>query len=273
MQKTITIHEATISYQIKGEGEAILLQHGFGESSAIWEEWQEPLLSGYKVVTPDLPGFGNSTLPAEELTIDQMAEAVIAILQEEAIDNPLLIGHSMGGYVILAMEEKAPMLSKGFGFFHSTAYADTEDKIRNRKKAIRLIEQYGCETFVKEWIPNLFGKSFVEGAKDQVEDMIQRAQTIPAQSLVAGYRAMMQRPDRNHVLAGNQKPVLFIGGKEDRIIPSKDVVSQALLPRQASLFLLENAGHMGMLEAKRETQEAMRQYLELVEAPEFEGSA
>lgn len=267
MQKTCAWSNGTIHYQIYGEGIPVVLLHGFGEDSSIWDRQVEALKKSYKLIVPDLPGTGKSTwlsmvngqwsmteaptltIDYSPLTIDSLADAIHTMIQHEAIDHCYVLGHSMGGYIALAFAEKYASVLKGFGLIHSTAFADSEEKKKNRVRGIELMEQYGGYSFLKTTIPNLFGEHFKKEFPNQVETLIDKAANLSTSSLQAYYYAMMTRPDRTTFLKGNPLPVLFVLGTEDVAAPLNDVLQQTHLPLLSYIHILEGVGHMGMWES------------------------
>ena len=124
-----------VHYEIIGEGLPLIFLHGFNENSAVWDLIIPALAKQYQCVVIDLPGFGKSPLPAN-LSIKYMANAVHRVIEEINIAKPIVIGHSMGGYVSLELAAHYPDLLSGVGLFHSTAIADTDEKKDNRLKTI-----------------------------------------------------------------------------------------------------------------------------------------
>src|SRR5215471_2592237 len=145
MEGKFDLNKASIFYRIEGDGLPLVLLHGFGEDSNVWNEQIDFLKAYCKLIIPDIPGSGRSAFKENESdakTIDYYAECIHALLQNERINNCLMLGHSMGGYIVLAFAEKYPIL-KGYGFIHSTAFADSEEKKQNRKRGIEMMEEYG----------------------------------------------------------------------------------------------------------------------------------
>lgn len=172
-----------------------------------------------------------------------------------------LIGHSMGGYITLAFAEKYPALLNGFGLFHSTAYADSEEKKETRKKGIEFIKKNGAFAFLKTSIPNLYSPVTKKLNPQLIAYQIERSHKFSGAALVNYYRSMMQRPDRTEILKNSRLPVLFILGKYDNAVPLKDGLEQCSLPDLAYIHVLENAGHMGMREEPAESNQILRNYL------------
>ena len=235
-------------YRDLGAGTPVLLLHGFAEDGAVWDEVAPALSAACRVLVPDLPGSGRSAFPEGEVTMESLAAVLKELLDKEAIERCVLIGHSMGGYITLAFAESYPERVLAFGFFHSTAYADSEEKKAGRLKSIAFIREYGAAPYIRQSAPNLFSAGTREERQALVEDMIRHYSTFSATSLIAYLQAMMQRPERISVLEQFPRPILFIIGEKDQLVPPEQSLKQAHLPRIAQVRLLPDAGHMGMLE-------------------------
>ncbi len=264
LQQTVTMWKESgnphIAYQIDGQGPAVMLLHGFPENSYVWEHQQAFLKAHFQVIIPDLPGSGKAPLTTP-LTMDTMADYIHAILLAENINEVVMIGHSMGAYVALAFAEKYPQLLKGLGLFHSTAAADSEEKKSAMLKSIKLMQQYGSETFLRQTLPNMFSPAFKSRQPERVEAYIKMGMQCRQESLIAYYEAMIQRPDRKTVLQPLQVPVLFIIGKDDNAIPMDSILPQVTLPAVSSIYIFEEVGHMGMWEEFEESNAAVQQFV------------
>ncbi len=260
--KFTTFKDKKIVYTIEGKGTPIVLVHGFGEDSFVWRDYKQEFIdAGYSVVVMDLPGFGASELP-ENLTIELLADAVNTVIEDAGLRRVVLVGHSMGGYTALAFAEKYPAKLYGLGMFHSHPYADSEEKKEGRLRSMEVVKTKGTPLFVKQFIPNLFAPKFAASYTFLIDKLIHRAARFSDASVIAALHAMMIRPDRSEVLKNLKVPVLFIIGKEDNAIPKDASMEQTTLNDSALILILEDAGHMGMLEAKKKTQQAILQFAE-----------
>jgi pimeloyl-ACP methyl ester carboxylesterase len=238
----------------------VVLIHGFAENNRIWEQQQAYLSEQFHVISPDLPGTGQTPL-TEHLSIESMADYVYAALQAGGIESAVIIGHSMGGYVALAMAEKYPAMVKGLGLFHSTAAPDSEEKKEGRLKSINLIEAYGAEAFIKQALPNMFSPVYKKKHPEQVEAYVSMGLQCPQESLIAYYRAMIDRPDRTAVLSSLKVPVLFVIGKDDTAVPLKGVLPQVSRPRTSSIHIFDHTGHMGMWEVPEASKLLLQEFI------------
>jgi len=262
MQKTFIYNKVSISYRTEGKGTPVVLLHGFGEDSHIFDQQIAFLKDHCLLIVPDLPGTGRSELLVSDyplpvsgilkpstVSIEDYADCIKALLEKEQIGNCILLGHSMGGYITLAFAEKFPGSLSRFGLIHSTAFADNEEKKLNRQRGIDLMEQYGAYAFLKNTIPNLFSRQFKEAFPDKLESLIEASKQFSTEACRQYYTAMMNRPDKTSVLQGNPLPVLFVIGTEDVAAPLNDLNRQIHLPLCSYIHIIENVGHMSMWEA------------------------
>jgi pimeloyl-ACP methyl ester carboxylesterase len=163
-----------LQYEDTGSGPVVVLLHGFGETGAIWHFQKAYLEKSFRVLIPDLPGSGGSD-PIADMSMEGLAEAVHFMLQQEGIERCVLIGHSMGGYVALAFADRYENLLNGFGLFHSTAFADNDEKKATRKKGIRFIQEHGAFNFLKTTIPNTYSPATKETAPALMEQQLEQA--------------------------------------------------------------------------------------------------
>jgi pimeloyl-ACP methyl ester carboxylesterase len=261
-EKETILNGNRLFYRTVGEGPAIVLLHGFGEDSTIWKA-QFDALPGFKLIIPDLPGSGRSET-IEDMSMEGLAEMVHQLVIHEYHGQPgpvTMIGHSMGGYVTLAFADKYPNMLSGFGLFHSTSYADSEEKKEVRQKGIEFIEQHGPFEFLKTTIPNLYSPNTKELKKALIDEHIMASHNFSGAALVSYYLSMKQRPDRSHLLKQTHLPVLFIMGKYDSAVPLEDGLKQCHLPNQSYVYILEASGHMGMLEEPEKSNQILNEFL------------
>ncbi len=241
----------TLSYRRLGAGPALLLLHGFPVDGSLWDEVSEILGGSCTLLIPDLPGTGSSELGPAPASIEQLASIVPAILDDAGIEDCVLAGHSMGGYIGLAALAKYGDRISGLSLVHSTAAADDEEKREKRAKSIALIDNGGREAFVKGMMPALFAPGFRDRNPGTVLHWTGEGLKVPAGTLTAFYRAMMERPDRVEELRDIRTPVQFILGREDSTIPWQNLIHQTLLPDVSFVERYPDTGHMGMIENPR----------------------
>jgi pimeloyl-ACP methyl ester carboxylesterase len=267
MNKEITIDGKKIFYRVYGNGKPVMLVHGFGETGNVWKAQVEFLKPKYQLIVPDLPGSGQSEM-IDDMSMEGMAEVLKTILDTESSKaSPFrgglvgLIGHSMGGYITLAFVEKYEGLLSSFGLFHSSAFADTEEKKATRRKGIEFIKEHGAFEFLKTATPNLFSQQTKDEMPGLIGEFVESLNNFSPESLVSYYESMIKRPDRTAILKKTKMPVLFILGEFDNAIPLQDGLKQCHLPEQATINILHRSGHMGMMEETDKSNRLLEEFL------------
>ena len=257
-----------MGYVKTGAGPAVILLHGFGEDHHIFNSTVTALEKKYTVYTPDILGTGMSpvnTFPSN-FSIEYLADSTAALIQHEKIENCILLGHSMGGYVTVAFAKKYPQYLKGFGLLHSTALPDTPIKIENRTRGVSFIQKFGAATFLATTAPNLFSTYTQKNRPQLITEFIQSIPAFSNEALTCYYQAMMARPDLTSFLETTSLPVLYILGDQDTPVALEDTLPQTKMPKTAYLYVLENCGHMGMLEQPANFNNAVLDFLDKVNA-------
>ncbi len=255
----VPFNYGNIFYTVKGKGRAIVLLHGFLESSEIWSSYAENLSKVYKVILIDLPGHGHSECFGYMHRMELMAKSVKAVLDSLHLRKYIVLGHSMGGYVALAFAEKYSENIKGLILFHSTAYPDSREKKKDREKAIEFVKLYPKE-FAKEATKKLFAPLNVDLFRDKVELAQRISTTTPQQGIIAALEGMKVRKSREVVLRNSTYPVLFIAGKLDITIPFDRIKPLFSVAKNTYVQSLESAAHMGFFEAEMETTRATKKF-------------
>jgi pimeloyl-ACP methyl ester carboxylesterase len=248
---------SSVYFDRKGKGKKVILLHGFPMDHSIWNDFSSELSNEFQVVTPDLPGFGKSESLSSPFTLDQVAEVLIRWIEKELLHPCTIIGHSLGGYITLAIAEKRPDLLSAIGLFHSTAYADSSEKKESRSKVLTFIDAHGVQAFTSNFITPLFANSD-HPAIPFIREVSQRS----AKESVKGYTiAMRERPDRTETLKNFAKPVLILGGVNDQGMDVDSLKLQAGLNKRITLALLKDSAHMGMMEEVVESLTTVRSFL------------
>ena len=241
-----------LNYTDQGKGNSIVLIHGFTESLTIWNKFSEALSKKYRVISIDLPGHGKSKCIGEVHLMEGMADAIDSVIKMLQIDSFMMVGHSMGGYVSLSYAEKYPEKVKGLCLFHSQAAADSPEVKVNRARTIEIVKQNHFD-FINQFIPDLFAPSNRQRLHTEIETLKTEARSfLTKESIIASIEGMRQRKDKCDFLSKINIPVLFIAGKLDSRISIAKVTEQLALPKHAEALFL-NIGHMGYLEAPKET--------------------
>jgi pimeloyl-ACP methyl ester carboxylesterase len=216
--KNIHLH-----YKDLGTGKTIVLLHGFLENSSIWDKFLIPLSRKSRVICIDLLGHGKTPCLGYIHTMEDMATAVHSILKHNEIEQFTLIGHSMGGYVALALADIYPNQVNGLCLVNSTAKEDSPERKLNRERAIKAVKQ-NHKSFISLSIPNLFAERNREKYKNDIMHLKSQALLISVQGIVAALEGMKVRPNRLHILKNTTCKKLMIIGKKDPVLNYNETI-------------------------------------------------
>lgn len=260
MHKNIKYKNKNISYAISGEGNVVVFLHGYIESLNVWDNFIELLNRKYKVITIDLPGHGNSEIFGEISTMSIMAEAVNAVLKEEQIKECVVIGHSMGGYVTMELVDQKNEKLKGFCLFHSSPFADSEEKKEVRDRLIKSIEQGKKIPLAKEHVEKTFSQENTANFIEEIGFLKIIAINTSDQGTIAALKGMKERKNYKESFEKTKLPSLLILGTKDNFIPPQ-IVDELTIPSQMEVKILTNSGHQGYIEEKAISLEIVDEFL------------
>lgn len=243
-----------------GQGQPLILIHGFCESKEMWREMAEVLAATHTVFAIDLPGFGDNPLSKKEISMESLAAEMADWMEKERIESPIVIGHSLGGYVTLALAELLGPRLKGIGLFHSTALPDDEEKKHTRNKVITFLEKNGIDPFLESFVPGLFAAAKAVHLESRIQWLIQEGKRSSTAALVAYTVAMRDRKNRMEVWKHFSGRKLLISGRLDTAVKIEN--SRQLLPFADFYLELEDAAHMGMFEEPEKCLEVIREFLD-----------
>ena len=251
----------SIFFSRKGLGESIVLLHGFLESSSMWDYLIPKLSKTYQVVCIDLLGQGQTGCLGYIHTMEQMAEAVEAVLNHLKIKEATFIGHSMGGYVALAFAEKYPEKVYGLCLMNSTAMDDGPEKKVNRDRAIEAVKQ-NHKTFIRLAISNLFRPKNRTIFSAQIKKLKKEALQFPVQGIIAALEGMKIRKNRVELFRKADYKKMMIVSKKDPALQYDILINQT---KNSDIEIVEFPdGHMSYIENKEENTYSIMHFIEKV---------
>jgi pimeloyl-ACP methyl ester carboxylesterase len=248
MSLNILYSGINISFSDHGKGKAIVLLHGYLESKEIWDPLSKLLVRNFRVIAIDLPGHGISGVASETHTMEFMAGAVRAVIDSLGIDEVLMAGHSLGGYVTLAFLELFPQRLAGYCLFHSHANPDKEATIANRKREIRAVKAGKKNIIYPDNVTRMFSKKNLSEMKAALKRSKDIASVTPADGIVAVLNGMIARPSRVALVEKGEKPLLWILGRDDQYFAPEAATAGVRMPSNARVVILEHSGHLGFIE-------------------------
>lgn len=237
-----------------------VLLHGFCEDASLWDPLL-PYLQDISMLTLDLPGFGQSDLPAQS-DMAAYADAVAAVLDQLEIPRCILVGHSLGGYVALEFGAQRGERLAGLGLFHSHPFTDSEERKTARDRGIETLRAGKRDLYVTQLFPNLFAPAFATAHPEVVAALISTGKKQSAEGIIAALEAMKSRRDHQQTLKKLGCPALFLLGSDDALIPLEQGWQAALLPGSVSVEILDGVGHMGMYEDAEKSAAVLKSFYE-----------
>ena len=239
---------------------ALVLLHGFCEDKTLWEYIVPELNFEGEIIAPNLPGFGNTVLKSTDFNLIDIATTIHDELMNAGIEKCMCIGHSLGGYITLALKYKFPDFTTCIGLIHSTAFSDSLEKKESRNKLIEFLDTHAAFNFLSTFASSLFAEENKQRLKPEIEKVIKMSSGLESKTIQAYTKSMRDREDYSTILFSEIQP-LFIAGRSDNAIPMEDNQKQiAKIKNQDNCYLLENVAHMGIYESPSIIIEAINQF-------------
>lgn len=254
-----------IGYTEVGQGSAVVLLHGFPLNRSMWRDQMQELSVAHRVIMPDLRGHGDTVASSAQATMDEMAGDVAALLDYLKIDQIVLGGLSLGGYVAFAFYRLFPNRVRALVLADTRPQADSEEARRNREVMRKHVLQQGIDTIADEMLPKLLAPATL--AKDfetvtRVREMIVGTQPEGAAAALGG---MAARRDQSDLLSEIASPTLIIVGSEDSVTPLGDAELMHRKIPNSHLEIIEGAGHLSNIERPVEFNRALTDFMNTLE--------
>jgi pimeloyl-ACP methyl ester carboxylesterase len=252
-----------IRYDAAGSGPVLLLVHAFPLDRTMWRPQVAAMSDRYRVIAPDVFGFGESGLPAGGWSMDSMAAGVAKVLDGLGISAPVVLGGlSMGGYVAMAFARRYPGRLRGLILADTRAEPDSPEGKANRDKTIALAREQGPAAVFEQMLP----KMLTERTRTERPALVAKAKQIAASqsadSVTAALAALRDRPDATSGLRSVRVPTLVLVGEEDAVTPPEAARTIAGLAPGARLETIPSAAHLSNMEAPDEFTRHVRSFLD-----------
>ena len=260
--KQISIGGAELSVLDEGAGEPLMFVHGFPLDHTMWQGQIEAFAPRYRVLAPDLRGFGSSEARGETVTMEDFAYDLLWLLDALDERRPIvLVGLSMGGYIALRFVEKFASRLRGLVLCDTRAAADSPEAAANRRKMADAVLKEGADMVAGAMLPKLFGQK-TNSQKPDLPAATRRVivSTQPG-AIAAAQRGMALRPDSTALLPTIRVPTLVVVGAEDAISPVAEMRGMAAAIPGAEFVVVPDAGHMAPLENPAAFNVALEKFL------------
>ena len=257
------IGEIDIAYDDTGGGDALVLVHGHPFDRSMWGPQADALGSeGWRIVAPDLRGYGESTVVRGMTPLDVYARDVAGLLDHLGIDRVVIGGLSMGGQIVMEFVRLFPERVRGLVLADTSAEGETREGKKARNDAADRLLREGMGPYADEVLPKMIAPENVEALPAVAEHVLRMMRGTDPDGAAAALRGRAERPDYVGLLSHIAVPVLVVVGSEDEFTPVRDAESMHAELPHSSLVVIEGAGHMPNLERTQEFNAALRGYLE-----------
>lgn len=251
MEKSTNIHGTRLFYTVEGEGQPVVLMHGWGCNHTTLNSIEKQLVPYFKVYNVDFPGFGNSSEPAEVWGIEEYTSLIEEFTKAEGINNPIMLGHSFGGRV---------------GILYSS---------RNKVRKLILVDaagvkprrslKYYCKVYsykaVKHILLFLLGKEKGENALNRYRAKVGSSDYSGASPRMRAILSKVVNEDLRSEMPKIECPTLLIWGSNDTATPLNDAkIMERLIP-DAGLVAFEGVGHYSFLENPYQFSAVLKSFL------------
>jgi len=263
IEDAATVSGRTVRYLTGGAGWPVVLLHAFPLSADMWRAQLDAAPDGFRLIAPDLRGFGRSVAPAPHAapTMDDFAGDVEGLLNILEIERAVIGGMSMGGYVTFALFRRAPDRFSGMVLADTRAQADTPEGRQARRAMSELVRAKGPSAVADQMIPKLLGRTTREERPSVAGEVRRLILANDAGGIDGGIHAMMTRPDSTPDLARISTPALVVVGEEDELTPVADSEAMHASIGRSRLVVLPRAGHLSGVELPEEFSRALGDFL------------
>jgi len=255
----------SMSYGDSGSGPAVVLLHGFPLSRDMWRPQVEALAqAGFRVITPDLRGFGDSEVPDGPYSMSLFSDDVVALLDHLEIDRAIIGGMSMGGYILLNLLERYPERVVAACFITTRSSSDSETAKAGRLALLERMKKDGTGNMAELSIATLLAGETLRHNPELVRTVYRWMTSVDLRGIEGALHALLERKDYSALLKNFDLPSLVIGAAQDSAVPPEDlrVLSEGLPNNE--LCVIPDAGHMANLEQPEAFNECLLRFLRRV---------
>ena len=237
MENFVTINDIKVNYKTTGEGQDVLLLHGWGCSLDIWKTLQSQLEQKYRVTSIDFPGFGKSDEPKTVWGVEEYTQCTEKLIEALNLKDPVLIGHSFGGRVSILLASrnaniKKIILTDAAGVKpQNTKISVSRVFSKMKKLSTKIIGEKATEKLVKPFANSLASEDY-KNASGMMKEILKK----------------VVDEDLQHVMPNIKASTLLIWGEKDTATPVSDAQIMAKLIPDSGLVIFPGCTHYSFLE-------------------------
>lgn len=263
--KYARVNDVELAYRDEGAGRPLALVHGFPLDHCMWDAQIAALATQWRVLAPDLRGFGRSGASDGPVAMRQFAADLAGLLDVLALNEPIVLGGlSMGGYIAFSFWEANPARVAGLILCDTRAAADAPAVAESREHTARRVLSEGPQFLADAMTPKLFAAATLSERPALVAAARDVMLKTDPRGIAAAALGMAVRPDMTARLPQIACPALVVVGAEDVISPPAEMRGIARAMPRARFVEIAGAGHMSPLEQPEAVNRAIEQFLQVL---------
>jgi pimeloyl-ACP methyl ester carboxylesterase len=260
-RRTVTVDDLELATFVGGDGPPILFVHGFPLDHGMWKA-QIEALHGWRIIAPDLRGFGASESSPATTTMGRFAADLHETLDQLGVREPVVfVGLSMGGYVAWPFMKQRPERTRALVLADTRVIADDAKTAAGRREMAENVLDRGVEVVEASMLEKLFSASTHGNNPAAIEAARAMIRAAKPQGVAGALLGMAERPDVSDRLASLSVPTLVVVGEDDGISSPTEMEGFSRAIRGATFVRIPNAGHMSPMENPKAFNEALTRFL------------
>jgi pimeloyl-ACP methyl ester carboxylesterase len=262
---TAEVGGITVGYDDEGSGAPLLLVHGHPFDRTMWQPQIERFSrAGWRVIAPDLRGYGETTVVAGTAPLDVFARDLAALLDHLGVDRAVVGGLSMGGQIVMEFHRLFPGRIRGLVLADTSPQAETGDGKRQRNDTADRLLREGMGPYADEVLPKMMAPHNITALPEVAKHVLGMMRGTSPEGAAAALRGRAERPDYLEMLGHVAVPALVVVGSDDEFTPVSDAeLMHQRIPR-STLVVVDGAGHLPNLERPEEFDTALGRFLSLL---------
>jgi pimeloyl-ACP methyl ester carboxylesterase len=261
-----TVGDATLAFDDVGPAgaTAVVLIHGHPFNRSLWAPQADALVAaGYRVITPDLRGYGDSTVTPGEVLLSRFADDLAALLDHLGVDSAVVGGVSMGGQIAMEFHLRHRHRIRALVLSDTSAAAETEEGKRFRSNLADRLLAEGMDGYAGEVIDKMLAAYNVSALPEVAEHVLGMMRATEPRGAAAALRGRAQRPDYRETLSTVTVPTLIVVGADDVYTPVAEAEAMSRLVAHATVSVIDHAGHLPGAEQPKSFNPALLDFLRM----------
>ncbi|MEV7520205.1 alpha/beta fold hydrolase [Streptomyces sp. NPDC091371] len=243
-------------------GAVVILIHGHPFNRTMWAPQTAALTTaGYRVITPDLRGYGESPVVPGKALLADLADDLAALLARLGIERAVVGGVSMGGQIAMELRLRHPGVVRALVLSDTSPAPETEDGKKFRRELAERLLVEGMEPYADEVIDKMLAPYNVTGMPEAAARVSAMMCATDPEGAAAALRGRAERPDYRPVLAGAAEPCLVLVGADDVYTPVAEAEALHALMPNSVLAVIDGAGHLPGVEQPEAFNKALLEFL------------